>query len=214
MDAMLGDALRETCGPFSDFYQKLAGPHREEWWKSFKKFLRKENPWPLGSKWQAVTLGTGLANADEFRGALKNSRVHISCWADDILGKSGFIISPKKEEVELVVCTTSELTNNKDLYTIDDVFAGAKRRGFKKCSPEVGPQLCLQYKGQLMGMEGQFLIGMEPIASSGGGFRVFGISLYSDGMSLFTDFGTSRDFMGYNIPWVFVRGGVHTAVDS
>ena len=80
MDSMLGTTLREIGGPFSDFHQKLAGPHGEEWWEAFKQFLRKEDPWPV--VWRqtrkTIALGTGLKTADEFRRALKNSGVHIT----------------------------------------------------------------------------------------------------------------------------------------
>ena len=48
---MLGDneVLREfLSGPFSDFTEKLNSENGERWLTGFKRFLRKENPWPAG----------------------------------------------------------------------------------------------------------------------------------------------------------------------
>ena len=44
---MLGKtSVKELHGPLSDFMDKLQCENGEEWFSAFKKFLRKENPWP------------------------------------------------------------------------------------------------------------------------------------------------------------------------
>ena len=48
---MLGEiSASELCGPLSDFMQKLQGKSSREYLEGFKKYLRKENPWP--KKWR------------------------------------------------------------------------------------------------------------------------------------------------------------------
>jgi len=43
---VLGKALRAVSGPWNDHAEKLSGPDGEMWLAAWKKFLRKENPWP------------------------------------------------------------------------------------------------------------------------------------------------------------------------
>lgn len=52
MSIMLGTtSVQELHGPWTDFMDKLQGENGDEWFTAFKKFLRKENPWPL-HKWR------------------------------------------------------------------------------------------------------------------------------------------------------------------
>ncbi len=45
---MLGKLpLSEIRGPRDAFEEKLAGEDGEKWLEAFKRFLRKENPWPI-----------------------------------------------------------------------------------------------------------------------------------------------------------------------
>ncbi len=46
MENMLGSALTAVVGPMKDFYEKLGGADGERWLEAFKRFLRKEEPWP------------------------------------------------------------------------------------------------------------------------------------------------------------------------
>ena len=60
MENMLGTALQDVCGPLGDLIARLKGKHGEEWLAALKRFLRKENPWPVapmsGLKvWREVT---------------------------------------------------------------------------------------------------------------------------------------------------------------
>ena len=43
---MLGEGLAEVAGPLKDFAEKLGGEGGAEWLLAFKRFLRKEEPWP------------------------------------------------------------------------------------------------------------------------------------------------------------------------
>lgn len=45
---MLGKiSVKDLHGPLTDFMDKLQGQDDEEWFAGFKRFLRKENPWPI-----------------------------------------------------------------------------------------------------------------------------------------------------------------------
>lgn len=44
---MLGAAAQDYAAPIQDFRQKLKGSDGKEWLEAFKRFLRKENPWPV-----------------------------------------------------------------------------------------------------------------------------------------------------------------------
>lgn len=46
MENMLGGALAAVAGPLKDFAEKLAGSEGSSWLEAFKRFLRKEEPWP------------------------------------------------------------------------------------------------------------------------------------------------------------------------
>ena len=49
---MLREVVRELPGLLQDFLKKVFGEKGKEWLDAFKRFLRKENPWPktIGSK--------------------------------------------------------------------------------------------------------------------------------------------------------------------
>lgn len=44
---MLGEALQEITGLLWDLFSKLSGDQGAEWLEALKRFLRKENPWPM-----------------------------------------------------------------------------------------------------------------------------------------------------------------------
>jgi hypothetical protein len=56
MSDMLSWVLREISGPLSEFFKKLGGEGGTEWLVAFKRFLRKENPWPDFKVWRTVTI--------------------------------------------------------------------------------------------------------------------------------------------------------------
>jgi len=119
---------------------------------------------------KTIKLGTGLKTADDFRKALKGNRCVVSDRANDILGKPAFTAATEEIEVDLVKATVGEL-GFKSGARRDQIYDRARELGFKLCSPEVGPQLRLQYKDQLD--DEQILIGMEPIPHSDDYSHVF-----------------------------------------
>ncbi len=120
--------------------------------------------------WKTIKLGTGLKTADDFCEALKDDGFNIGDWANDILGKPAFKTATEEIEVDLVKVTVTELGFKKGARR-DQIYKRVKELGLELCPPEVGPQLRLQYQDQPNGEWA--LIGMEPIADSGGNLHVF-----------------------------------------
>ena len=56
MAYMLSEALHKISGPLLEFLKKLEGEKCEEWIVAFKRFLRKETPWPDFRVWRTVTV--------------------------------------------------------------------------------------------------------------------------------------------------------------
>ena len=151
---------------------------------------------------KTIKLGTGLKTADDFRKALKGNSCVVSDWANDILGKSVFTAAFEEIEVDLVKATVREL-GFKSSARRDQIYDRARELGFKLCSPEVGPQLRLQYKDQPN--RERILIGMEPITDSDGYLDVFGVERDDSGLRLSVDYGPSGSVWSFDYRWVFVR---------
>ncbi len=127
---------------------------------------------PVFKTWKTIKLGTGLKTADDFRKAIKQARMNIGdlSWGNHILGMPTFTVATSVSGVELVVVSVAEL-GFKDGATRKDIYIRAKELGLDLCSPEVGPQLRLQYVDQ---EEGEwFIIAMEPIIGSSGHPHLF-----------------------------------------
>ena len=83
----------------------------------------------------------------------------------------------------------------------DAIYAHALELGLEKCPAEVGPALREQYPDQPMG-EG-VVIGMDPIADSGGDLRVFGVEHYDGGLWLYGGRGNPDRVWNPDDLWVF-----------
>ena len=152
--------------------------------------------------WKTIQLGTGLKIAKDFRKAIKNSGFHISDWAGDILGKSGFTVVTQATEVDLVKVTVAEL-GFKEGARRDQIYKKAQELGLDLCPPEVGPQLRLQYQDQ---PDGEWvLIGMEPITDSDGYPVVFDVERGGPELWLYGSWGRPDGFWDPDFRWVFVR---------
>ena len=152
--------------------------------------------------WKTIRLGTGLQNACEFRGALKNGGFRIGDWGNNILGKPAFKVSPKETSIELVQVTVAEL-GFKDGATCKDIYERAIILGLELCPNEVGPQLRLQYKDQ---PKDEWLrIAMEPIIDSGDDLGVFYVGHDVEGLWLYTFWFNSQNVWNPDNRWVFVR---------
>ncbi len=151
--------------------------------------------------WKTIKLGTGFRTADDFRKALKDNGFNVSDWANDILGEPAFTVATEEIEVDLVKITVAEIGFKKGARR-DQIYGRAKEIGLELCPSEVGPQLRLQYQDQPNGEWA--LIGMEPIADSGGRLCVFGVKRYGSSLWLDGDWGHPDFFWLPDDLWVFV----------
>jgi hypothetical protein len=188
MQSMLGLIAPELAGPLSDFVQKLSGSDAAMWLIAFKRFLRKENPWPKFAVRFVVTLGLHKS-PDGYKQAIEADGKKISQWGLDILQKVK--CSKKHVEVYLAVATVKEL-GLPNGGTTDQLHAAIKVLGGQLCPSEVGPALRLLCKDQ---PKDEWLwLAMEAISDSVGGLDVFRLNSYSDGLWLFTGRGHPGNF--------------------
>lgn len=200
-----GSGLAEVAGPLKDFAEKLGGEEGKEWLAAFKRFLRKEEPWPKVPEfpiWKTIKLGTGLKVAEDFRHALSDGGFRLSGWASGILGKPAFTAAGEETEVDLVRVAVGELGFRKGARR-DQIYERAKELGLEVCPPEVGPQLRLQYQDQPNGE--WILIAMEPIIDSDGCPLVFSVGRRGSELWLSSYWGNPGHFWGAGHQWVFCR---------
>lgn len=201
-------ALQDVNGPLTAFLQKLGGKHGDEWLQAFKRFLRKENPWPKPISlddiqvFKTIRLGTGLKSADDFLDAFKQVGCRVSDWARDILGKPAFQAASEETEVDLVVLTVRELGFSEGA-TYAKICERAQELGLELCPPEVGPQLRLQYMDQPEGEELQ--ITMEPITVGEGILSVLYVGRGNSECRLDALYGDSGRDWNSNERFAFVK---------
>jgi len=186
-----------TMGQVEAVINKLGG---EDGMKRFlsgelvvKEIERKFNVW------KTINLGTGK-NADDFRKVLKDRGFNIGNWANDILGKPAFTAATEATEIDLVKVTVAEL-GFKEGARRDQIYERAKELGLELCPSEVGPQLRLQYQDQPNNE--WLLIGMKPIADSGGDLRVFCVKRNDSELWLSGDWGPPGSVWNPGSQWVF-----------
>ena len=186
----LADVAR-LLGAFSD---KLAGEDGEAWIVAFKRFLRKENPWPapevVASKpkptstavvptlkvWKTIRIG-GMSR-DDLPAALSATDCKIGKWARDMMVQKAFMTEPEPREIDLARMTIRDLgfTSNPTTTQRD---ARIKEIGGEILPPSAGAHLRIGYTDQPVG---EYLwMYMEPIVDSDGYSRVLLVSRVDGG---------------------------------
>ncbi len=191
---MLGTTVRKlvtlpntTLGIVCDLLEKLAD---QEWVEATKKFLRKENSWPVlelrdWKVWKTIQLGTHK-DASTLLGAMKDEGLKVSDYSKDVMGKSDFTVASERTDIQLVRVSVAELGFQKGARR-DAIYERAIQLGLSLVSAEVGPQLRRQYKDQ---PNSEWLLtAMEPITDSFDELSVFGVERDHYGLWLDTYFG-------------------------
>jgi hypothetical protein len=133
-------------------YQMYFWPLRKE------REARTRQEFPI---WKTITLGM-CKSPDEYRKALKQARISIGDWGNDILDRIAY--SQEEIEVDLVVLSVSELGFYRSAK-YKDLCAKALELGLQLCPAEVGPALRLSYKDQPSGE--RLRIAMKAVTSYG-----------------------------------------------
>ncbi len=165
--------------------------------------------------WQTIELGTGLQARDEFREAAKRVGRSISDRSADILGSPDFSVSPHRVEVDLVKVRVDGLGFDYEPTQLILYARAIVELGLDFCPAEVGLQLLLQCRvesinmSMSVGMRPVYLpvfLGMHPIADSGGGLNLFGISRsIEDELTLVAGYGSPRCHWPLHQEMVFVQ---------
>ena len=197
-DVLGSNALADIAGPLKDFAEKFAGSEGAIWFSAFKRFLRKENPWPLKLiRQMTLTIG-GLSKEDLFRRVEAQSKV--SSWARDIYGKPELTVSPTATEVEFGWITVGDLGFTTMPTTLE--LNARIRKVADLCSREDGPHLRVADKDQSRGTA--YWVPMESIIDSGGDPGVFRLARGGDGLWLGSDWYGPASGVGHDGLW-FVR---------
>lgn len=180
-----------TLGQVEAVFNKLGGDD------GVRRFLAGElvvkqvtRNWPI---WKTIKLGTGIKDANGFCQAIKDAKMIISERANDIIRKPEFTVANQEMEVDLVKVTVDDLGLD-DHVRLDQTYDRAKSLGLELCPAEVGPQLRLQYIGNLW-----IIVGMKPIRNSGDELSIFGVEYNT----LYSFFGNPDADTSAN-EWVFV----------
>ena len=148
--------------------------------------------------WKTIKLGL-RKSPQEYRKALLAGKYQIGTYANQILDK----IPVSNEEVEVDLARVSGRQLGFKVNTRRDViYERALELGLQQCPAEVGPALREQYTDQPM--REWVLIGMDPIAGSGGGLRVFVVGHDVRGQWLYGDDGDPDHVWDPGPQWVFV----------
>ncbi|MFA6524416.1 MAG: hypothetical protein WC264_01955 [Candidatus Paceibacterota bacterium] len=137
--------------------------------------------------------------SEEYTKEIKVQGMKIYSYAQDMLNK----IEPlkQKEKINLVSFSIEQL-GFPNGATLKEIYNKAKKLGLELCPPQVGPELRLNYKDQLMG---EWLrIAMDSIADRDGGPRIFGVECYGDGLWLDSYDGNLGDRWSGNYRFVFL----------
>lgn len=151
--------------------------------------------------WKTLKLGTHK-DVKTLKKALKDAGFRIGDWANDILGKPDFTVSPEETSIDLVQMSVAEL-GFKGNATFSDICAKAESLGLDLCPAEVGPQLRLQYADQPRGK--WIVVAMKPITDSVGGLSVFLVAHGDDVRWLYTYVGHPDFVCNPGSRFVFAR---------
>lgn len=126
------------------------------------------------------TIEAGGRSVAELERTLKQNKINVSGYAQDMMRKPDFITLKSREAVDLVQLKVSDLGFT-STPTTDQIYQKAESLGLGLCPPEVGPELRLKYKKQ--SLNEWLYIGMKQIAApaSGGDPSVFGLDRDGDG---------------------------------
>lgn len=135
--------LADAVGLIKDLMDKLTGKRADFWLRSFKRFLRKENPWPpvrilFSDKWRSllnVYLGKALATAFEeahFKADLKDINLELSPEYDALAKEFG---TEGDLRYSVVAIRVADLLspNERANMTYRDMLEKAKTLGFFPC---------------------------------------------------------------------------------
>lgn len=106
----------------------------------------------------------------QLKAELKEKKVYVSDWANQLIESRDFTVLKSAETVDLVRLTV-EVLGFPNGATTDEIYKRAEELGLELCPPEVGPHFRLSYQG------GDWMyIAMKQITDRDGDLYVFGLA--------------------------------------
>ncbi len=130
-------------------------------------------------RWAAIELGG--ATLQELQDQLKQAKINVGAYAEDMLKSKDFTTLKKPESAKFVRLTVKDLGFPQGATT-DQIYQRAEELGLELCPPEVGPRYRLAYTDQPMNE--WLLIGMKQIVVRDGNPDVFKLVRGVDGLWL------------------------------
>ena len=126
-------------------------------------------------------LEIGGKTTKELEQELRENKINISSYAQDMLQSKDFTTLNNPEQIELVRLKVRDLGFESGATT-DEIYRRAEELGLELCPAEVGPDLRLKYTEQPLNE--WFLVAMKQISDRDGGLRVFDLGRGVDGLWL------------------------------
>ena len=124
----------------------------------------------------------GGKTKDQLIAEMKNEKIIISSYAQQMMDNKDFVTSKHPEQMQFVRLSIRDLFGDENTQTIADVLNRAEKLGLELCPAETGPTFRLQYKKQPLNEWIQ--IGMKQISDADGSPRVFDVAHNGDGFWL------------------------------
>jgi len=146
---MLGDALRDVCGPLGDLNQKLSGPEGKKWLRELKVFLRKERSWAFRDfpVWKTVILGT-RDGPTEVRRAFREHGIKFGGEGNKFLTRVSNLVKDWGVVREVDLVRLPAIVPEFNRLRIPEVYDQVQKWGLELCSYQLAPCLRYQYLDQ------------------------------------------------------------------
>lgn len=163
--------LEEYTRPLEEFHKRLNGDNAREWLDAFKRFLRKEEPWIISSKWKnnIWTLArVGLKKPlQELITEIKKRgfKIHYSeSYPFDLLElENDLQFNTIEEDIYFVAVSPKELGLKAGNWSKRQLLDVLKEQGLQPCLSGDILEILAQGAFELKREDKDFTIGMEPI---------------------------------------------------
>ncbi|MEV5848651.1 hypothetical protein AB0M32_42470 [Streptomyces sp. NPDC051985] len=189
------DVLGADSGPVADLRALLAGPQGPQWALALKRFVGKENPYPLSP--DVRTIPTGGLNRDDLLNRLEAEGIEVTELARDLMTRPGFRTAPRPLDVPFACLAVSGLfaegPTTGEAFGYEPIFDVAGR-GLALCEPDDAAHLLLADAGLAPGEP--VYVAMAPLTGASGHPRVFVVDVSDQGRRRLDAYSASADDYG------------------
>jgi hypothetical protein len=150
--------------------------------------------------WKTIQLNPFYFRGEQFCKSMKELNYYIVVQAEDMMKQSGFWVSNKRTEIDLVKISVGSLGFDEGA-TLKMIYRRASLLGLELLPPDVGPQLRLQYQDQPLGEN--LRMGMKEIQGDDDYSHIFGVCRRHNDVSLEAYFNGTKDILSPSHLFVF-----------